>query len=327
MVNRVYVLRRLGLMSISIFLIISGLFFLFRLVPGGPASTLIASGIPPQIKHRIIENYGLNQPLWKQYLLYLWNVAHGDFGRSFYYHRPVLGVIGSRLINTLTLMVTAIVIAYSVGTYLGAHLAWIRGKGMERASMVVVLLLRSMPVFWTAIVLLYIFSFQLNLFPLGGLRSVSANYSGIVGKYASFDFLHHLVLPVASVAIFYMGFPLLLMRNNLLEVLSEDYIKTAQAKGIPTRRVILNHAARNAMLPIVTALAIEFGFAIGGQVLIETVFSWPGIGREMVLAALRNDYPLAQGTFILLSLTVILMNFVADLTYSYLDPRVNLGDQ
>jgi peptide/nickel transport system permease protein len=310
----------------SFFVIVSGLFFLFRLVPGGPMASLVATGVPPEVQQRIIENYGLNEPMWKQYLLYLWNVAQGEFGRSFYYHRPVSAIIASRLVNTLALMVTAIVIAYAVGTYLGAHLAWRRGTTTERASMIVVLFLRSMPVFWTAIILLYVFAFHLDLFPLGGMRSATASYSGSVEKYVSTDFLHHLVLPVLSVAIFYMGFPLLLMRNNLLEVLSEDYIKTAKAKGISTRRIILNHGARNAMLPIVTALAIEFGFAIGGQVLIETVFSWPGVGREMVMAALRNDYPVAQGTFALLSLTVIVMNLIADLTYSYLDPRVELGD-
>jgi peptide/nickel transport system permease protein len=315
------------MMVISFFVVVTVLFFLFRSVPGGPFSYLTATGVPDEVRQQILESYGLNEPLWKQYLLYVWNILHGEFGRSFYYSAPVLSIVLDRLVNTLSLMLTAIVLSYGVGTYLGVQFAWIRGTKLERVGMVGVLLLRSMPVFWTAIMLLFVFSFQLDLFPLGGVRDVSASYSGTLDKYASVDFLHHLVLPVLSIAIFYMGFPLLLMRNNLLEVLSEDYITTAKAKGLSDRRVKINHAARNAMLPIITALAIEFGYAIGGQVLIETVFAWPGIGRTMVEAALRKDYPLAQATFIILAMIVIVMNFVSDLTYSYVDPRVRLGEE
>jgi peptide/nickel transport system permease protein len=134
------------------------------------------------------------------------------------------------------------------------------------------------------------------------------------------------VLPVFTLCTYYTGLPLLLMRNNLLEVLSENYIDTARAKGLTNRRILLVHAARNAILPVVTAFAIAIGFAVGGQVLIEQVFSWPGLGREMVQAALRSDYPVAQGAFALLSFIVITMNFVADLAYTYLDPRVRLGE-
>jgi peptide/nickel transport system permease protein len=225
----------------------------------------------------------------------------------------------------MSLMLTAFVISYTVGTYLGAQLGWLRGTTKERAGMLVVLLIRSTPVFWTGMIVLYLFSFQLDLFPLGGMRGFEASYTTNAEKFLSLDFLYHLVLPVFTLCTFYTGLPLLLMRNNLLEVLSEDYIDTARAKGLTDRRILLRHAARNAILPVVTAFAIAIGFAVGGQVLIETVYSWPGLGREMVKAALRSDYPLAQGAFVLLSIIVITMNFVADLTYSYLDPRVKLG--
>jgi peptide/nickel transport system permease protein len=154
---------------------------------------------------------------------------------------------------------------------------------------------------------------------------MQASYTTNAEKFLSTDFLYHLVLPVFTLCTFYTGLPLLLMRNNLLEVLSEDYIKTARAKGLTERRILFRHAARNAILPVVTAFAIAIGFAVGGQVLIEQVYSWPGLGREMVQASLRSDYPLAQGAFMLLSVIVITMNFFADLTYSYLDPRVRLG--
>lgn len=313
------------MMFASLLTIITVLFFLFRQVPGGPMSAIVSPRMNEAARQAIIAQYGLDEPLWKQYLLYMWNVFHLDFGQSFYYGQSVYSLIADRFLNTMSLMLTALVISYSVGTYLGAHLGWLRGTSKERAGMLVVLLIRSTPVFWTGMIVLYVFAFQLNLFPLGGMRGMQASYTTNAEKFLSFDFLYHLVLPVFTLCTFYTGLPLLLMRNNLLEVLSEDYIKTARAKGLAERRILFRHAARNAILPVVTAFAIAIGFAVGGQVLIEQVYSWPGLGREMVQASLRSDYPLAQGAFMLLSVIVITMNFFADLTYSYLDPRVRLG--
>ncbi|MFC6941961.1 ABC transporter permease [Salinirubellus sp. GCM10025818] len=325
MVNKRYVLRRLLMMFASLLTIITVLFFLFRQVPGGPMSAIVSPRMNEAARQAVIAQYGLDEPLWKQYLLYMWNVFHLDFGQSFYYGQSVYSLIADRFLNTMSLMLTALVISYSVGTYLGAHLGWLRGTSKERAGMLVVLLIRSTPVFWTGMIVLYVFAFQLNIFPLGGMRGMQASYTTNAEKFLSLDFLYHLVLPVFTLCTFYTGLPLLLMRNNLLEVLSEDYIKTARAKGLAERRILFRHAARNAVLPVVTAFAIAIGFAVGGQVLIEQVYSWPGLGREMVQASLRSDYPLAQGAFMLLSVIVITMNFFADLTYSYLDPRVRLG--
>ena len=325
MVNKSYIARRFLLMLVSLFVVITVLFFLFRQVPGGPGAAIMSPRLSPEAKQQVLEQFGLNKPLGEQYLLYLQNVVQLDFGHSFYYGRKVTSIIADRFFNTMSLMLTAFVFAYALGIYLGAHLGWIRGTRRERVGMVAVLLLRSTPVFWTGMVLLYLLSFKLNLFPLGGMRSVTASYAGQADKFLSPDFLYHLVLPVATLCTYYTGLPLLLMRNNLLEILSEDYIDTARAKGLSNRRILFRHAVRNAILPIVTAFAIAVGFAVGGQVLIETVYSWPGLGREMVKAALRSDYPVAQGTFILLATIVITMNFIADLTYTYLDPRVRLG--
>lgn len=325
-VNRKYVARRLLLMVASLFVVITILFFLFRLVPGGPMAAMMSPRMTPEVQQRIAEQYGMNEPLWKQYFLYVWNILHLDFGSSFYYSQSVTSLIADRFLNTMSLMLTAFLVAYVLGIYLGAHLGWIRGTGKERAGMVTVLFLRSMPVFWTGMIVLYVFAFKLDLFPIGGMRSVTANYSGPVEKFLSLDFLYHLVLPVLALSVYYMGLPLLLMRNNLLELLSQDYINTARAKGLSNRRILFHHAVRNAILPVVTAFAIAIGFAVGGQVLIETVFSWPGLGRAMVKASLRSDYPVAQAAFILLSAIVIVMNFVADIAYTYLDPRVRLGE-
>lgn len=326
MVNLQYVLRRFALMLVSLFVVLTVLFVLFRMVPGDPLSTILTPRMTPEVRQRMVEQYGLNEPLYVQYVKYMANVLQGNFGVSFYYGRPVFDVVFDRLVNTLALMLTAFVFAYVIGAYLGAHLAWIRGTVRERVEMTIVLLIRSTPVFWTGMMLLYVFSFELNLFPIGGMRGFDAQYAGFVAKFFSLDFLYHLVLPVLSLSLFYLGLPLLLMRNNMLEVLTEGYIDTARAKGISNRRIMLSHAARNAILPVVTAFAISIGFSVGGQVLIETVFSWPGLGQEMVKSSIRNDYPLAQAAFFLLSVIVIVMNFIADLTYSYLDPRVRLGE-
>ncbi|WP_373189733.1 ABC transporter permease [Halolamina sp.] len=325
MVNKRYLARRFLLMVVSLFTVATILFFLFRMVPGGPMSAIMSPRMTEAARQRVIENFGLNEPLWRQYLLYMWQLLHLNLGESFYYGQTVKGLIVDRFYNTMVLMLTAFLISYTIGIYLGAQLGWIRGTPKERAAMIVVLLMRSTPVFWTGMIVLYLFAFELNMFPLGGMRGVGAEYSSVSGKFLSVDFLYHLVLPVFTLTTFYTGLPLLLMRNNLLEVLSEDYIDTARAKGLTNRRILFRHAARNAVLPVVTAFAIAIGFAVGGQVLIETVFSWPGLGREMVKASLRSDYPVAQGAFLLLSTIVISMNFLADLAYTYLDPRVRLG--
>lgn len=325
MVNKRYIARRFALMVISLFTVITVLFFLFRQVPGGPMSAFTNPRMSQAAQQAIIEQYGLNDPLWQQYLRYMVNVVQLDFGQSFYYGSSVSSLIIDRFLNTMSLMLTAFIISYTIGTYFGAHLGWIRGAKKERAGMLIVLFVRSMPVFWTGMVILYVFAFQLDLFPIGGMRGTTASYETLGGKFLSTDFLYHLVLPVFTLCTYYTGLPLLLMRNNILEVLSESYIDTARAKGITSRRVLFVHAARNAILPVVTAFAIAIGFAVGGQVLIEQVYSWPGLGREMVQASLRSDYPVAQGAFTLLSAIVITMNFVADLAYTYLDPRVKLG--
>jgi ABC-type dipeptide/oligopeptide/nickel transport system permease component len=324
MLNRRYLFQRLALMVFSIFLITTVLFFLFRQIPGGPTAMMAPGTLPEDVRQQMIEQYGLNEPMWKQYLAYMTNFVQGNLGHSFYYGTEVTDKIKDRIINTLALMLTAILFSYALGIYLGAHLGWIRGTKLERVEMFLVLMARSTPVFWSGLVLLYIFSFELSLFPIGGIRSVSANPSGVVDKFVSMDFLHHLVLPMVTLSLFYTGLPLLLMRNNMLEVITEDYIETARAKGLPRRRIVFLHAARNAILPVVTAFAVAIGFSIGGQVIVETVFSWPGLGREMVQSALRNDYPMAQGTFLVLAVLVIVMNFIADIAYTYLDPRVSV---
>lgn len=325
MVNQKYLLKRTTLMLFSLFMIATVLFLLFRLVPGDPARVIAAGPVDPEISDRLAEQYGLDRPLYEQYLLWWYQLFQGNLGHSFYHNTPVTDVILDRLANTLSLMLTAYVGVFIIGIYVGIQLAWLRGKKIERLGVFLVLFARSMPVFWTALLLLYTFSFQLGWFPVGGLRSTDAVYTNQTEKFLSLDFLYHLVLPVASLMIYQSVLPVLLMRENMLEIVTSNYIDTAKAKGVPERRIAVWHAARSAALPVITAFALAIGFSVGGQVLVETVFSWPGLGLEMVNSSLRNDYPVAQATFLMLAALVIVMNFVADLAYEYLDPRVEMG--
>jgi peptide/nickel transport system permease protein len=188
---------------------------------------------------------------------------------------------------------------------------------------VFVLFFRSAPTFWVGLMAIILFSAGLGWFPAQGMRTVGTPSGSFAQMFLNWDFLHHLILPSIVAALYFMATPLLVMRNSMLEVLSEDYVEMAHAKGIKPRKVLFRHAARNALLPVVTSGALFIGSAIGGQVLIEVVFSWPGLGREIVTAVTRRDYPLAQACFIIISTTVMVMNLVADLLYAALDPRIS----
>ncbi len=188
-----------------------------------------------------------------------------------------------------------------------------------------VLTLRAAPEFWLGMVLLAVFAFGLGWFPSGGANSAGAQFPSTFARLTSADFLHHLILPATTLALYLQGLPLLLMRSNMLDVLQEDFITMARMKGLPEWRILLLHAARNALLPVVTAFALGLGASVGGNVVIETVFSWPGLGRLLVDAVAGADYPLAQGAFMFIALVLIMMNFIADLLYTVLDPRVAHG--
>jgi peptide/nickel transport system permease protein len=316
-----YVVRRVVQLCVTILAVSTILFGLFRLMPGDPTTLIVSPGMDSSVRQRLIEDYGLNDPLSVQYLRYIENILTLDFGRSFHTNAQVIDVIATRLPNTLVLMFSALFVAYSVGVTLGVLSAWYRDSSYETGVVVTALVGRSVPSFWTGLIILWIGGAWLNVIPLSGMASIGES-GGFWDTTLSFDFLRHLVGPASVLAFYYMGYPLLIMRNSMLEVLSEDFINLCRAKGLRDRTIMFKHAARNALLPVLTAAAVAVGFAVGGSVLVETVFGWPGLGREMVQAVVRRDYPVAQGTFIVLASTVILMNFVADLLYGVLDPRV-----
>jgi peptide/nickel transport system permease protein len=320
-----YVGKRLLHMLFVLWAIATILFFMFRLMPGDPTLAYLDPNFTEEQRQLVRTQFGLDKPLPEQYLVYMKNLAQGEFGLSFRQRQPVAGLMLAVLPNTLLLTMTALVVAYAFGSLFGAVLAWKRGGLLETVSIPVVLATRAAPEFWIGMLVLAVFAFSLNWFPSGGANIAGARYASEWDRILSLDFLRHLTLPALSLAIYLQGLPVLLMRSNMLEVMREEFVTMARMKGLPERSVMLRHAARNALLPLVTAFAITFGQLVGGNVVIETVFSWPGLGHMLVDAVANSDYPLAQGAFLLIALVLVLMNFVADLVYVLLDPRVTHG--
>jgi peptide/nickel transport system permease protein len=211
----------------------------------------------------------------------------------------------------------------AIGVPLGAWLSWRRGTRTDTVGIFVGLMFRSAPMFWTGMIAILVFGVFWGLFPTSGMRTLPYQADGFLDKIFTLDFLWHLILPAMIVALYYLGSPLLIMRNTMLEVYGEDFIEMARAKGLPERRILYNHAARNALLPVVTQLAVTIGLAAGGQVVVEVVFSWPGLGREILSAVRTSDFPLAQASFLVMAAFVITLNLLVDILYTTLDPRVS----
>lgn len=322
MVNRDYIIRRLGQLVLLYFLVATVLWLLFYLSPGSPANNFIATGLTEAQIRSIEDSFGLNEPWYVQYLKWLRNAATLQFGLSYITHEPVIEMISARFWNTIILMGTSIVCAYLIAVPIGAYAGWNRGKGSEKLSVILALVSRSAPVFWTGILAIWIFGLKLDLLPAGSMISPGVEIDSKLALYTSKDFLTHLILPAMVQAFYSLSLPILLMRSSMIDVLNEDFINFAHLKGVNDRSVMIKHAARNALLPVVTTFAIAAAYVIGASVVIESVFAWPGIGRLMVRSVLQNDYPVAQGVFMILAMMVIVANFLADMAYGYLDPRI-----
>lgn len=310
-------------LALVLWAVVTILFLMFRLMPGSPLAAYIDPTFTEEQQQALIRQFGLDKPLWHQYFTYLGNLLQGELGYSFRYRAPVAERIWQLLPNTLILTFSSLILAYAFGILAGAWLAWRRGSRIEAAALPAVLATRAMPEFWLGMVLLAIFSFSLGWFPAGGTRSAGTDYDSLWALYTSADFLSHLVLPMLTLAIYSQGLPLLLMRSNMLDVMKEDFVTMAKVKGLSPYAVVIRHGARNALLPVVTSFAIAVGYQLQGNVVVESVFSWPGLGRELVAAVLASDYPLAQGAFLMIAIVVIAMNLIADLLYTFLDPRIS----
>lgn len=317
-----YFFRRLIQMFATYWIILTVLFFMLRLALPDPTAVLVVDGLGAEEQAMIRARFGLDQPLWRQYFIYLRNFFQGELGMSFHYKSSVTPILMEKFLNTISLMFPAILLSYTIGPALGVILSWKRGTKIEFSGIVGGLLLRSAPIFWTGMIFIMIFGIWLGILPTSGMRTMPYEATGFLNKVFTLDFLWHLILPGLTIALYYMGLPMLIMRNTMLETMGEDFIELCHAKGISERTIMYKHAARNALLPVVTQAAVTVGLAVGGQVVAEVVFSWPGLGREMIQAVRTSDFPMAQAAFMLMAALVLIMNFIADMLYSYLDPRV-----
>ncbi len=320
---RRYLLRRCLQSLFILWALVTIMFFLFRLMPGDPVGILVSADLTEDAKQALRVAWGLDRPLVEQYLRYVRNLLSGDFGMSFQHRAPVWEMLGEKIVNTLVLMVPATTIGILLGVLGGLYFGWRRQSRVEQLGVLLPPVIRAMPVFWLGVLLLMVFSYALRLFPNGGMRSLGAEPGGWTAAFLSLDFLWHLALPLLCTVITSVPEPMMIMRSSLLETRGEDFLELVEAKGVK-ESVVLWHAARNSLLPLVTWVFHMFGYAVSGTVLVEVVFAWPGLGRELVSAVNAYDYPLCQAAFFLISVIVLGLNFLNDLVYGFLDPRVIL---
>lgn len=295
-------------------------FFLFRVVPTDPfASLLRGRNVPREVVDNIRSSFGLDQPLFNQFLLYLRETFTGNLGISFQSRQPVWDEIASRIPSTVALVGTAAFFSAILGTVGGIIAGWRRNTWKDHSITSSTMVLYSMPDFWLGMLLLVGFAVVLGWFPVGGMSTVGSSATGIP---MVIDYLRHLFLPALTLTLAYLGEYALVTRSSLLEVMNEDYLTVARAKGLRDVVVRNRHALPNALLPVVTLAALNVGFILSGAIAVEAVFSWPGLGKATADAIRGPDYPMIQGLFLVFSASVILFNLIADVLYLYLDPRV-----
>jgi peptide/nickel transport system permease protein len=299
-------------------------FLLIHLAPGSIVETIAGDmgGISPELMEKIKIDYGLDKPLYEQMFLYVTNVVQGDLGHSFYYDQPVTELIWEALPQTLLLVTTSLALALIVGTIFGVIAAKRPNGAFSHFITILALIGFSAPVFWTGIMLLIGFASFIPLFPPAGMADPGLE-SGTLSYYL--DVAHHMVLPVVSLSLIYLAFYSRLSRASMLDVMGSDYIRTARAKGLTDRVVVYKHALRNALIPIVTIAGLQFAQILSGAVLVEAVFTWPGLGTVALEAILRRDGPTILGILFFSSVVVVIFNFLTDLTYNLIDPRVRVG--
>ena len=377
-----YLIRRAGQMALTLFLIVTLTFFLVQAQPGDYATFYsLNPDIPAEVREQIKASFGLDKPLWQQYLVHMKNTFTGNFGVSFgHYPRPVLEVLAERLPRTVVLFLSATAVSFYVGFFLGKAIAWRRGGVLEYAATIsgATLFTAFTPAF--ALMMIWIFAFKLGWLPVGKFldpliwrgAEVSANHVfsymlltaavfivfafltllgarklGRLGTfrmpflviaagaavipiawaftgvgYLALDILRHMILPIATLTLISFAGTMLLTRNSMLETMREDYVMAARAKGLPEQAVRDRHAARNALLPVITSLVYSLIFAIDGSVIIEAVFSWPGTGMTLLEAVRSEDLPLVMGAMVFIGLFSLLAHVIVDILYVYLDPRI-----
>ncbi len=320
-----FLFRRLSFYMVAALIAITLNFVIPRLMTGDPVQLIFArfqGRLDPRAMESLRETFGFVQgPIHEQYFTYLSNLLRGDLGLSVsQFPVPVRNIIGTSLAWTLRLIGLATFLSFTIGTLLGVMAAWRRSGKIDSAILPVLSVFGAFPYFWIAMLALYIFSFRLGWFPMGHSYDVTLRQDWGDWNYVS-SIVRHAALPTMVILITSLGGWMLAMRNNMIGVLAQDYIVMAQAKGLSDRRVMLTYAARNAILPSLTGFAMSLGFVIGGALLTEIVFSYPGMGYTLLSAVNARDYPLMQACFLMITMAVLIANFLADVAYVLLDPR------
>ncbi|MBM3567411.1 MAG: ABC transporter permease [Alphaproteobacteria bacterium] len=317
---RRYLLRRLAQAGFVVWCILTIMFLLFKLMPGDPTAIFVDNNFTEDMIQRQRMLWGLNDPWWVQYLRYLRNMLLFDFGHPFFQNESVAEIMLDKVRNTCLMIVPALLVSVVFGTLIGAYAGWTRGSVFERAAVATSLVLHSVPSFFVGILALMVFSYQLRWLPPGGMVPLGGPDT-LWGMLASPDYWKHLVLPGLVLVSREITGPILLLRSSMLEVKGSDFLDMLRAKGLGEGRIVV-HATRNALLPLVTYVAVMTGILFQGQVLLEIIFAWPGLGRELVQALTHLDFPVAQAALYLMALVTLALNLIADLLYGAIDPRV-----
>lgn len=317
-VSRILVVRIVTAIPL-ILLVVTLTFFLVRLAPGDPAYILAGDTPTEAFLESIRQSYGLDQPLWRQYFVFVQKALVGDFGTSIYFQRPVFEVILDRFPATLLVTGAAMILATILGVVLAVFAARRPGSATDGAITFVSLIGFSVPIFWVGQLLILVLAINLGWFPVGGFESARRGYTGFSHVL---DVAHHMVLPVLALSLYLMAMIARITRTSMIEVLGRNFVTVAVAKGVSPAGVTWNHAFRVAVLGTVTIVGLEFGTVVVGAVLIETIFSWPGLGRLFYDAILKSDFPLLTGSFIFTAVMVVVVNALTDVVCAILDPRL-----
>jgi peptide/nickel transport system permease protein len=318
-----WLVRRLAAAIAIVWAVVTLTFFIVHLAHGSPCGQTEERPLPPAVCARLVQQFGLDRPVWVQYVRYLRELLHGNLGESFALNRSVAAALADAVPNTFTLALTALVLDFTIGLALGVFQAVRERRFGDVALGNAALFVNSMPTFWLGLVLLLVFAERLGWFPVGGMRDPVL--CPRVDSLSCFgDFVWHLTLPAATLGLVGAAATARYQRNAMLEVIRQDYVRTARAKGLREGRVLLVHALRNALLPFITLFGLSFPFLLTGAVLVETVFAWPGMGRLAVTAILQRDYPIVSAAALVASVMVVLGNLLADVLYGVVDPRIRV---
>lgn len=331
--KRKFLAKKMVFLAITLFAIITTNFILFRVMPGDPALAFLPKGASEEVIDMVREDMHLNDPLSVQFYHYIIDTIKLDFSVTTVYPpagTEVVDIVMPRLFNTLLLIGVGLIIAIMAGVWLGRFAAWRRGEAADTLAMTFALLFYTMPTFILALALLILFCGNLDWFPLQGAYGELPFVSN-PPRYSDMSLLekivsrgYHIAMPVLAFSLQMMADFMLIMRNSLTDVLTEDYIVTAKAKGLSHRQVMNDHAMKNAMLPVVTVIALAMGWVVGGEIMVEIIFSYEGIGQLTWAAVEARDYPLLQALFLILAVGVLIANMISDIVYVYIDPRVSL---